>query len=42
VIDKDEAQKLIDTYDGKRPACMDSWLDYVGMDEAEFDEIFGG
>ena len=42
VIDKEEAQRLIDTYDGQRPACMDDWLKYVDMDEEEFNEIFGG
>ena len=39
-IDKAEAERLIDTYDGQRPASMDSWLDYIGMTEAEFEELF--
>jgi hypothetical protein len=39
-IDKAEAERLTETYDGQRPASMDSWLDYIGMTESEFEELF--
>lgn len=33
---RDEALKLVAEFDGKRPASLDVFLDYLGIDEAEF------
>ena len=41
-IEKEEAERLIDTYDGIRPSCMDEWLDYVGITEQEYEQIMEG
>ena len=34
-----EALRLIDEIDGRRPASLDVFLEYVGLSEAEFLEI---
>ncbi len=36
---RDEAMKLIERYDGKRPASLDLFLDLLGISEREFEEI---
>lgn len=33
---REEAMELIATYEGKRPPALDLWLEFVGLDEAEF------
>ncbi|MEK6982291.1 MAG: N-acetyl sugar amidotransferase [Candidatus Micrarchaeota archaeon] len=38
-ITVDEAKKLIEKYDGKRPASLDVFLKYVGLTEDEFNEL---
>jgi N-acetyl sugar amidotransferase len=38
-ISLDEAVRLIERNDGKRPASLDVFLEYVGISEAEFMEI---
>lgn len=38
-IDRDEAAALIARHDGKRPASLDVFLEYVGIDEDEFNAI---
>ena len=35
-ITKERAQELIGKYDGKRPASLDVFLEYIGIDEEEF------
>ncbi len=37
-LDREEAVRLIADHDGKRPASLDVFLDYVGMTEEEFYE----
>lgn len=37
-ISKPHADELIQAYEGKRPASLDLFLEYVGMTEAEFNE----
>lgn len=36
---RDEAVKLVEEYDGKRPASVDYFLEFMGMTEKEFMEI---
>ncbi len=38
-LTKEEAEKLIQKYDGKRPASLDVFLKYVGLTENEFNEL---
>jgi N-acetyl sugar amidotransferase len=38
-IAKDEADRLIEQYEGRRPPSLDLFLDYVGLTEDEFNEI---
>ncbi len=35
-ISREEAEKLIGKYDGKRPASLDVFLEYIGISEEEF------
>ena len=38
-ITKEEGQELVDKYEGRKPPSLDIFLDYVGLDENEFNEI---
>lgn len=38
-IDREQAAKLIAEHDGRRPASLDVFLEYVGIDEQQFDQI---
>ncbi len=38
-MSKDEAEKLVAEYEGKRPASLDIFLDYMGISEDKFNEI---
>jgi N-acetyl sugar amidotransferase len=38
-LEREEAARLIREHDGKRPASLDVFLDYVGIDEEQFMEI---
>jgi N-acetyl sugar amidotransferase len=38
-LDRAEALRMSETYDGKRPASLDVFLDYVGIDEKQLDTI---
>ncbi|MCG8405726.1 MAG: N-acetyl sugar amidotransferase [Phycisphaerales bacterium] len=38
-MSRKEALKLTEEYDGKRPAALDVFLDYLGINEAEFMDI---
>jgi N-acetyl sugar amidotransferase len=38
-MSRDEGQKLVDQYDGHRPAALDLFLDILGIDEAKFMEL---
>ena len=38
-ITKEEAEMMINTYEGKKPASLEIFLDYVGLSEKEFYEI---
>jgi N-acetyl sugar amidotransferase len=38
-LDRDAAAELVAANDGKRPASLDVFLEYVGIDEAQFMEI---
>jgi len=38
-MSRDEAMKLIEKYDGKRPASLDVFLEYLDMSEEEFMKI---
>lgn len=38
-LDRAAAEELVDRYDGKRPASVDLFLQYVGLTEREFREI---
>lgn len=37
-----EAVSLSEEFDGKRPPSLDLFLEYVGLSEAEFQEIASG
>lgn len=39
IISREEADKLIDDYEGKKPPSLQLFLDYVGLTEAEFNKI---
>jgi hypothetical protein len=41
-IGSQEAVSLSEKYDGQRPASLDLFLEYVGLTEAEFQEIASG
>ena len=36
---KTEADELIDKYEGKKPPSLEIFLEYLGMEESEFNEI---
>lgn len=38
-IDKDHAQNLVDTYEGRKPPSLELFLDYVGLSEEEFFQV---
>ena len=38
-IKKDDAVKMVDEYEGKRPPSLDLFLEYLGMTEAEFNDV---
>jgi N-acetyl sugar amidotransferase len=38
-MDRDEAEKLVEQYDGKRPFALDLFLDILGVSEEKFHEI---
>jgi len=38
-LSRDEAMKLVQEHDGKRPASLDVFLEYVGLTEKEFMQI---
>lgn len=38
-IDKARGQKLVDDFEGRRPPSLELFLDYVGLEENEFNEI---
>lgn len=38
-ISKEHGQELVDKYEGRKPPSLDIFLDYVGLDENEFNEI---
>lgn len=38
-ISKEYGQELVDKYEGRKPPSLDIFLDYVGLDENEFNEI---
>jgi hypothetical protein len=38
-MSRDEALKMIRNYDGKRPASLDLFLKYIGLDEEDFMDI---
>ncbi len=38
-ITREEGQKLVDKYDGKRPAALDLFLEYLGISEEEFHDL---
>ena len=38
-LTREEAMELVEKYEGKRPASLDLFLEYVGLTEAEFLEI---
>ena len=40
-IDKDHAAHLVKTFEGRKPPSLQLFLDYVGLSEAEFNEVVG-
>lgn len=38
-ISKEHGQELVDKYEGRKPPSLNVFLDYVGLDEKEFNEI---
>ena len=38
---REEGERLVSEYDGKRPASLDLFLDYLGIDEREFMTLVG-
>lgn len=38
-MDRETAVKLTQQYDGKRPAALDLFLDFLGLTEAQFIDI---
>lgn len=41
-LNRDEGEALVAAYDGKRPASLDVFLNYLGISEADFMEIVNG
>ena len=40
-ISKERGQQLVDEFEGRKPPSLELFLDYVGLDQAEFNEIVG-
>jgi len=40
-ITKERGQQLIDDFEGKKPHSLEVFLEYVGLEESEFNEIVG-
>ena len=38
-IDKEHGQELVDQFEGRKPPSLELFLDYVGLDESEFNTI---
>jgi hypothetical protein len=38
-MSKDEAEKLIERYEGKKPQSLNLFLEYIGISEEEFNQI---
>lgn len=38
-LNRDEAMKIVEKYEGKRPPSLDIFLQYIGLTEDEFNEI---
>lgn len=38
-ISKEHGQELVDKYEGRKPPSLEIFLDYVGLEESEFNEI---
>ena len=38
-VDKEKALELIKLYEGKRPATLDIFLNYVGLSEEQFNKV---
>lgn len=38
-ISKEEGERLVETYEGRKPPSLSIFLDYVGLEEQEFNEI---
>lgn len=38
-LTREEGAAMVERYDGKRPASLDGFLEYVGIDETEFNDI---
>ena len=38
-MDKEEADKLIAEYEGKKPPTLEIFLEYLGLSEPEFNDI---
>jgi len=41
-LDRDKGLELVNKYDGKRPASLDDFLEFLGIDEDEFEKILLG
>jgi hypothetical protein len=40
-ISKERAEALVEEFEGKKPPSLKIFLDYLGLDEAEFNELVG-
>jgi len=40
-LDKEQAEQLVEGFEGKKPPSLEIFLDYVGLTENEFNEIVG-
>jgi N-acetyl sugar amidotransferase len=40
-ISKDRAEQLVADFEGRKPPSLELFLDYVGLDEREFNEVVG-
>ena len=40
-ITKERGQELVDRFEGRKPPSLEIFLDYLGLNEAEFNEIVG-
>lgn len=40
-IAPEEGKRLVETYEGKKPPSLPIFLDYLGLEESEFNEIIG-